>query len=103
MLQTSFAFLTPQTTAVIEVIRQAVLRGERVLACAASNIAVDNMVRPYPPVFSFHHVPGGSHDLIAAVMGWLVTVGFAWDLIRLRSSVWLPIAFEFAAWAIQLG
>ena len=35
---------TGKTTAVIEVIRQAVLRGERVLACAASNIAVDNMV-----------------------------------------------------------
>ena len=34
---------TGKTTAVVELIRQAVLRGERVLASAASNIAVDNM------------------------------------------------------------
>ncbi|KAL1524177.1 hypothetical protein AB1Y20_019086 [Prymnesium parvum] len=34
---------TGKTTAVVELIRQAVARGERVLACAASNVAVDNM------------------------------------------------------------
>ena len=34
---------TGKTTAVVELIRQAVMRGERVLASAASNIAVDNM------------------------------------------------------------
>ena len=34
---------TGKTTAVVELIRQAVARGERVLASAASNIAVDNM------------------------------------------------------------
>lgn len=34
---------TGKTTAVVELIRQAVSRGERVLASAASNVAVDNM------------------------------------------------------------
>lgn len=35
---------TGKTTTVIEVIRQAVARGEKVLACAASNMAVDNLL-----------------------------------------------------------
>lgn len=35
---------TGKTTAVIELIRQAVQRGERVLACAGSNLAVDNLL-----------------------------------------------------------
>lgn len=35
---------TGKTTAVIELIRQAVERGEKVLACAASNLAVDNLL-----------------------------------------------------------
>lgn len=34
---------TGKTTAVVELIRQAVARGERVLACAASNVAVDHL------------------------------------------------------------
>lgn len=34
---------TGKTTAVVELIRQAIARGERVLASAASNVAVDNM------------------------------------------------------------
>jgi superfamily I DNA and/or RNA helicase len=35
---------TGKTTAVIELIRRAVRRGERVLACAPSNMAVDNLL-----------------------------------------------------------
>lgn len=35
---------TGKTTAVVEIILQEVKRGRKVLACAASNIAVDNMV-----------------------------------------------------------
>ena len=35
---------TGKTTAVVEIILQEVKRGNKVLACAASNIAVDNMV-----------------------------------------------------------
>jgi ATP-dependent RNA/DNA helicase IGHMBP2 len=35
---------TGKTTTVVELIRQAVLRGDKVLACAPSNIAVDNLV-----------------------------------------------------------
>ena len=34
---------TGKTTAVVELIRQALARGERVLACAPSNVAVDNL------------------------------------------------------------
>lgn len=35
---------TGKTTAVVELIRQAVCRGEKVLACAPSNMAVDNLL-----------------------------------------------------------
>ena len=35
---------TGKTTAVVELIQQAVARGEKVLACAPSNLAVDNML-----------------------------------------------------------
>jgi ATP-dependent RNA/DNA helicase IGHMBP2 len=35
---------TGKTTAIVELIRQATKRGERVLACAPSNVAVDNVV-----------------------------------------------------------
>lgn len=34
---------TGKTTAVVELVRQAVARGEKVLACAPSNVAVDNL------------------------------------------------------------
>lgn len=36
---------TGKTTAVVELIRQSIRRGERVLACAASNLAVDNLLQ----------------------------------------------------------
>lgn len=35
---------TGKTTTVVELIRQAIRRGEKILACAASNLAVDNML-----------------------------------------------------------
>merc|ERR1712078_63193 len=35
---------TGKTTAVVEIVLQEVARGSRVLACAASNVAVDNLV-----------------------------------------------------------
>ena len=41
---------TGKTTAVVELIRQAVTRGEKVLACAASNVAVDNLAERLLPL-----------------------------------------------------
>lgn len=46
---------TGKTTAVVEIIAQEVLRGSRVLACAASNIAVDNLTER----LTSQSLPGG--------------------------------------------
>lgn len=40
---------TGKTTTIVEIIRQAVARGQRVLACAPSNVAVDNMLARLVP------------------------------------------------------
>lgn len=41
---------TGKTTTVVEIIRQAVMRGERVLACAPSNAGVDNLLERLIPL-----------------------------------------------------
>lgn len=41
---------TGKTTTVVEIIRQAVLRGEKVLACAPSNAGVDNLLERLVPL-----------------------------------------------------
>lgn len=40
---------TGKTTTVVEIILQEVKRGSKILACAASNIAVDNIVERLVP------------------------------------------------------
>jgi len=59
---------TGKTSVVIEIIAQAVARGDRVLACAPSNLAVDNLVERLDGVSGVRTVRIGAPERISAAV-----------------------------------
>jgi superfamily I DNA and/or RNA helicase len=58
---------TGKTTAVVEIILQEVKRGHKVLACAASNIAVDNIVERLS-AYKYTHFLASSHYMFDYIL-----------------------------------
>lgn len=77
---------TGKTTTVVEVIRQLVARGERVLACAPSNTAVDNLLERLlacgEPAVRLGHPARVSEDLRRHTLDSLVEEHDAMHLVR---------------------
>lgn len=77
---------TGKTTTVVEVIRQAVARGERVLACAPSNTAVDNLlerlVNSGEPAVRLGHPARVLEVVRARTLDALVEKHDAWPVIQ---------------------
>lgn len=77
---------TGKTTTLVEIIRQAVIRGQRVLACASSNTAVDNLlerlVRTTPHVVRVGHPARVIESLREHTLDELVREHESTDIVR---------------------